>query len=154
MVLWRISNYTDFSGLGGEKSDGRWHSARRGKRIVYLAEHPAVSILEIIANLEGNPALFPDTCQLMKAVADETVSVEAVEPAGLSPTWETNFLETRKVGDLWLAEGRSALLAVPSVTSPESTNYLFNPLHRDAAGLKIEWTKKVSYDKRIFKLTA
>jgi len=150
MILWRISNYTDFSGLGGEKSDGRWHSARRGKRIVYLAEHPAVSILEIIANLEGNPALFPDTCQLMKAVADETVSVET---AKLPANWDKYSLETRKVGDLWLEEGRSALLAVPSATSPESTNYLFNPLHRDAAGLKIEWTKKVSYDKRIFKLT-
>ncbi len=43
MILWRISNHDDLVGLGGEKADGRWHSAARGKRIVYLSEHPALA---------------------------------------------------------------------------------------------------------------
>ena len=41
---------------------------------------------------------------------------------------------------------------VPSVPSPESVNYLFNPLHPDAKGVAIEWCKWIKYDKRLFHL--
>jgi hypothetical protein len=43
-------------------------------------------------------------------------------------------------------------LAVPSAPSPESLNYLFNPLHPDAKGVAIEWCKWIKYDKRLFHL--
>jgi len=34
--------------LGAEKSDGRWHAAARGKRIVRLSEHPAAALIEML----------------------------------------------------------------------------------------------------------
>jgi len=46
MELWRISNYADLSGAGGLQAAGRWHT--RGKRIVYLADHPASALLEML----------------------------------------------------------------------------------------------------------
>ena len=52
-LLWRISNHCDIQGMGGEKSDGRWHTAKRGKRIVYLSDHPAIALIEVLANLKG-----------------------------------------------------------------------------------------------------
>ena len=58
--------------------------------------------------------------------------------------------QTKSIGDSWLAGGDSALLAVPSVPSPESVNYLFNPLHLDAKGVEIEWCRWIKYDKRLF----
>ena len=70
-LLWRISNHCDLQGMGGEKSDGRWHTAKRGKRIVYLSDHPAVALIEVLANLKGNPRLFPDSYQLMKITVAE-----------------------------------------------------------------------------------
>jgi RES domain-containing protein len=147
--LWRISKHKDLEGLGGENTDGRWHTAARGKRIVYLSEHPALALIEVLANLKGNPKLFPDTYQLMKVNAADSVSEEVIEPDSLN-NWRENGSETRSAGDSWLARTSSALLVVPSAASPESFNYLFNPLHPDAKGLTIEWSKWIEYDKRLF----
>jgi RES domain-containing protein len=152
-VLWRISNHGDLAGLGGEKTNGRWHTAARGKRVVYLSEHPAVALIEALANLKGNPKLFPDSYQLIRIRVADSVTRETLGATILSDTWREDFPETRSAGDSWLANDRSALLAVPSAPSPESLNYLFNPLHVDARGLAIEWHKKIGYDKRLFHLS-
>lgn len=139
-------------GLGGEKSDGRWHTAARGKRIVYLAEHPAVALIETLVNLEGNPELFPDTFQLIRAEAPDNLTIGTLKPKALPSGWQNNLSVSQRLGDEWLGNGRSALLEVPSVPSPESVNYLFNPLHRDAALVKIDWCKKMKYDRRLFQI--
>jgi RES domain-containing protein len=152
ITLWRISKHNDLVGLGGEKTDGRWHTLARGKRIVYLSEHPALALIEVLANLKGNPRLFPDTYQLMKVNSPQGVTVNTLVPNILESDWRENEKETRAAGDSWLAAGNSALLAVPSAPSPESTNYLLNPLHPDAKTLKIEWCKTIRYDKRLFHL--
>jgi RES domain-containing protein len=151
-TLWRISKHDDLVGLGGEKTDGRWHTARRGKRIVYLSEHPALALIEVLANLKGNPRLFPDTYQLMKVNVADSVTVDSLIPNILASNWRENFNETRSAGDSWLAAGSSALLAVPSAPSPESLNYLLNPLHVDAKGITVEWSKWIAYDKRLFNM--
>ncbi len=148
--LWRISEHADLAGLGGEKGSARWHTAAPGKRIVYLAEHPAVSLLETIVNLKGNPQFFPESFRLIKVSVAEDVSVIVLAPDLLVENWRESYDETRSIGDHWLSQGDSALLAVPSVPSPESTNYLFNPSHRDAGSLTIQWHKRIKYDKRLF----
>jgi RES domain-containing protein len=134
-LLWRISNHCDLQGMGGEKSDGRWHTAERGKRVVYLSDYPALALIEVLVNLKGNPKLFPDSYQLMKITAADRVTTGALEPKSLLSNWRDDINQTKSIGDSWLAGGSSALLAVPSVPSPESVNYLFNPLHRDAKGV-------------------
>jgi RES domain-containing protein len=153
VLLWRISNHADLTGLGGERTNGRWHTAARGKRIVYLSEHPALALIESLANLKGEPKLFPDTCQLMRITVADGVSSEALDPNILSTNWREDIHATRSAGDSWLANGRSALIAVPSGPSPESLNYLFNPLHADARGLATAWHTRVVYDKRFFHLS-
>jgi RES domain-containing protein len=152
MQLWRISSHNDLAGRGGEKTDGRWHTAARGKRIVYLSEHPAVALIEVLANLKVKPELFPATYQLLKIGVDGGVSTIVLDPEALTNKWRQNPAETQAAGNTWLAGGNSALLAVPSTPSPESLNYLFNPLHADSRGLIIEWRKWMSYDKRLFQL--
>jgi RES domain-containing protein len=151
-LLWRISSHCDLQGMGGEKSDGRWHTAKRGKRIVYLSDHPALALIEVLANLKGNPKLFPDSYQLMKITVADQVATGALEPNILLSNWRDDMNQTKSIGDSWLAGGNFALLAVPSVPSPESMNYLFNPLHPDAKGVEIEWCRWIKYDKRLFHL--
>jgi RES domain-containing protein len=145
MVLWRISNHPDLTGLGGERSDGRWHTAARGKRIVYLSEHPAVALVETLANLRGNPALFPERFQLLKVTLPDAAACPTIEAAG-------SIAETQAAGDAWLAGSATALLRVPSVPSPESWNYLLNPLHADARQVVVEWARSIAYDRRLFRL--
>ncbi|AVT78400.1 hypothetical protein RPPS3_43380 [Rhodopseudomonas palustris] len=50
MELWRISNYADLTGTGGLRASGRWHS--RGRRIVYLADHPSSAVLEMLVHMD------------------------------------------------------------------------------------------------------
>ena len=57
MRLWRISNRASLSGDGGLLASARWHS--RGKRIVYLADHPASALLEVIVHLEVKAENMP-----------------------------------------------------------------------------------------------
>ena len=152
MFLWRISLFADLAGLGAEYADGRWHTASGGKRVVYLAEHPAVALIENIANLSGEPSFFSDEFQLLKIVAPESVLVKELTPAQLSRIDPEKVEVTQAIGDDWLADRSSALLRVPSVPSPESWNYILNPLHPDAGELKVEWAKRIAYDKRLFHL--
>jgi len=147
-TLWRISIYADLKGIGGEKGDGRWHTAAHGKRIVYLSEHPALALLEVLVNLKGNPQLFPDRYQLIKVVAGDSVPIDELS---ISSDWKENPSAARLAGDSWLAGGRTAIVTVPSAVCPEAVNFLLNPLHRDAPGVAIEWVKWVEYDKRFFK---
>lgn len=152
-ALWRISGHNDLEGLGGERADGRWHRAARGKRIVYLSEHPALALIETLVNLKGDPGLFPDTYQLLKVLATEDVSTSVWSLESLADTWRDDVSQTQSVGDSWLADGSSALLAVPSIPSPESMNYLFNPLHPEANQMRIDWCKRVAYDKCLFRIS-
>jgi RES domain-containing protein len=122
MTLWRISRHDELDGWGGEKADGRWHTAAKGKRIVYLSEHPAVALVEEL----GSGVLGED--------------------------WRSKLEKTRRIGDAWLERRSSALLRVPSAPSPESWNYLLNPLHAEARETEVEWARWVEYDRRLFHL--
>jgi RES domain-containing protein len=152
-LLWRISNHCDLQGMCGEKSDGRWHTAARSKRIVYLSDYPALALIEVLVNLKGSPKLFPDSYQLMKVTVADHLATDVLAPDNLSIGWRDDIQQTKSIGDSWLAKGNSALLTVPSVPSPESVNYLFNPLHTNAKGVEIEWCKWIRYDKRLFHMS-
>lgn len=154
-TLWRISNHCDLDGLGGEKSDGRWHTAARGKRIVYLSESPAGALLEALANLKGNPALFPEKYQLLEVTVPDDVYASMTFPSGGSPP-SRSFYKTlspslsRKKGDAWLRNRVSALAGVPSFPSPYSLNILLNPQHPDAGRISIKACRRIRYDRRLF----
>lgn len=154
-ALWRISNHRDLDGLGGERTDGRWHTAARGKRIVYLSEHPAVALVETLANLRGDARLFPDHFQLMKMAGAGGLAIQQPSSeCGLPPSETPSLVVTQAFGNAWLASRASALLRVPSVPSPESWNYLLNPQHPHAAFLRMEWVKNIAYDRRLFHLSS
>lgn len=150
--LWRISNHAELNGYGGEKASGRWHTASRGKRIVYLAEHPALALIEVLVNLKTRPGLLPDVYRLLKINIERNVSESAVSLDSLSAEWRERLTETRTVGDTWLTRTDSALLLVPSAAVPESFNYLLNPYHADAQRLAVEWHKQIAFDKRLIQL--
>ena len=152
MVLWRISNYADLSGLGAEFAGGRWHTAGEGKRIVYLAEHPAVALIENLANLRGDPKFFQQHFQLLKVSSADTMIVQELSPMPHEAVPSNGVAATQAIGDDWLASGSSPLLRVPSIPSPESWNYLLNPLHPEASKLRVEWARRITYDQRLFQL--
>jgi RES domain-containing protein len=152
-TLWRISNHADLIGLGGEKTDGRWHTAAKGKRVVYLSESPSLALIEVLANLRGDPRLFPDRYQLIEVkVVDRVWELRRKITERSLKSAHGDITVTRRRGDSWLMGLTSALMTVPSIPAPKSTNVLFNPLHRDAQGVSIGKKEWIFYDKRLFHL--
>ena len=55
----------------------------------------------------------------------------------------------REFGDRWLDERRSLALRVPSVIVPQESNILLNPLHPQAAGIRILEQTEFRFDPRM-----
>ncbi|UEC05633.1 RES family NAD+ phosphorylase [Burkholderia vietnamiensis] len=151
MDLWRISNYSDLQGLGGLRVSGRWHD--RGQPVVYLAEHPALALLETMVHHEiRSMADLPNGYQLLRVQMDDDVAVAELASVVLPDDWHVNLSWTQAAGSEWLASSQSALLKVPSAILPHASNYVLNPLHPDAGRISVAEVQRVPYDPRILAL--
>ncbi|QEA39356.1 hypothetical protein FGL86_09885 [Pistricoccus aurantiacus] len=84
----------------------------------------------------------------MRVELPKDVNVRDVR-ADLPAGWNDNLAITRRIGDAWLKEAETLLLQVPTVIVPYNCNYIFNPLHSDAA--RVELTHfKFPVDPRLF----
>ena len=147
MRLWRISNHASLSGEGGLHASGRWHT--RGRRVVYLADHPASALLEIMVHLEVDAEDLPSHYQLLGADIPDEMPVTALHESELPEDWRQRASHTRMLGDDWLREAPAALLRVPSAIVPDASNYLFNPAHPDAARIGIASATRAAFDPRL-----
>ncbi|WP_210210165.1 RES family NAD+ phosphorylase [Rhodopseudomonas palustris] len=145
MELWRISNYADLTGEGGIRASGRWHS--RGRRVVYLADHPSSALLEMLVHMDRE--FLPATFQLLHLTISDRVAVEAVRLDQLPPNWRDRLEISRRFGDHWLEQSTRALLRVPSVIVPQAKNYLLNPAHPEAAEITIDEIIQAPFDPRL-----
>ena len=149
MRLWRISDYADRSGEAGLRISGRWHS--RGRKVVYLADHPASPLLEVLVHLEVDREDLPDTYQLLAIDVPDDLRFESIEENQLAPGWRGDGTLTRGLGDRWLNENRTGLLRVPSAIVPFAWNWLLNPAHPDSSKLSIAGITRALFDARLFK---
>lgn len=149
MRLWRISSFADLTGEGGLRAEGRWHS--RGQRIVYLAEHTASALLEVLVHLEIDVDDLPTSYQLHAVDIDDGASLDAIDDDALPADWRDRTDVTRAAGDRWLAENRTLLLRVPSAIVPFTSNWLLNPSHADRAIVRIADSFGVSFDPRLLR---
>jgi RES domain-containing protein len=147
MRLWRISNHAGLSGDGGLHASGRWHS--RGRRVVYLADHPASALVEVMVHLEIDTEDLPSHYQLLGVEVPDDAATTALGEYELPEGWRQQIPITRARGDDWLRAGTSALLRVPSPIVPEATNYLLNPAHPDAARIGIASALRAAFDPRL-----
>lgn len=145
MLLWRISRHLDLNGRGGLYAPGRWH--HRGAPIVYLAETPAGALLETCAHTSAND--IPPSYTLLALQVDDSVSLETLDRNTLPEDWMDHVKVTREMSSEWLRSLRAALLRVPSALVPATFNVLLNPLHADAAKIKIDAAYSYPLDPRI-----
>ena len=142
MTIWRISNHATLDGGGGLRASNRWHT--RGRRVVYCAPNPATALLEILVHAEIELDDIPVTYKYLEIHVPERTSRESI----------TTTAAAQKRGDAWLEQNRSALLLVPCVIVPETTNVLINPRHPDSARIKIKRIHEQSADTRLTSPTA
>ena len=146
MILWRVSNYATLDGTGGLLVSGRWHT--KGRPVVYCTLNPSTALLETLVHMEIDSEDRPERFQVLKIEGPDTVSQERIK--ALPSDWADDLGVTQSLGDKWLSEERSLLLAVPSVLVPETWNVLMNPRHLEANQLKIALTYDHAFDVRFF----
>lgn len=128
MRVYRLSSFPAIDGMGGMYASGRWHTV--GKRVFYAADHPALSLVEVLAHMRSSTEDMPITFRM--------VTIEVVEGAIISAApdlprnWSSNEPTSQAVGDAWLASGAGLLLPVPSV-HVDARNYVVNAAHPQAA---------------------
>lgn len=148
-VAWRIAKkrHAIWDGTGASMVGGRWNSA--GHPVIYAADTFPGAILEILAHTLRPRTLPGPHHGLRIHIPHELVAV--LDPGDL-PGWDTKGSpEARAFGDRWLAEGSSAVLIVPAVSSrPVGRNVLINPHHRDAERITPGEPFEVPWDERPF----
>ena len=147
MRLYRISNQASLAGDGGLRASGRWHT--KGQPIVYCAPNPAAALLEILVHLEIDVEDFPSRYQLLTIEIPDDISMAAVQTDVLPGDWWRDPAATRAIGDDWLRQRTTFLLAVPSAIVPETTNYLLNPSHPDNPRIRIASIAAYRFDERL-----
>lgn len=149
MILYRISNHADLTGKGGELAEGRWHTKQVGKRIVYLSDHPALCLLEMLVHVEREADL-PDNFQLLQVRVPDHL-VETLDQSLLPAAWQQRLRITQKIGDDGLAERRSIGLLVPSAIVPNASICLLNPLVPGIGDLDLTLLGRFPLDRRLLK---
>lgn len=97
MRLWRISNYADIKGIEGLKTPGRWHN--KGIPVVYLAESPALAMLEVLVHFEMSAEEVPDSYQLLEVEYSGRKGVSRLADSALPEGWQVDVALTRSAGD-------------------------------------------------------
>jgi len=146
---WRIVKEkhaaTAFSGEGSARAGGRWNS--RGVRVVYTSCWRSLAVLESLVHL--NPSVRFRYVALR--ITFDNALVEVFPRKALPRKWrvEPPPPSTKAVGDLWVLEARSVVLALPSVIIPEEFNFLLNPAHPDFKKIYIGKPERFAFDPRL-----
>lgn len=87
-------------------------------------------MLDVLAHLELEEDEMPRAYTLLRVEVPGDLGIEEIE---LPPSneWKMDHTLSRRPGDEWLARRTAALACVPS------PNYVLNPLHPDAARIRI-----------------
>ncbi len=148
MRLWRIARaaYDPLDGEGARRFGGRWSSS--GASVVYLAEHLSLAALEVLVHTD--PDLLPRDLAAFEIELPDSLPVLEVDPAVLPPDWAAVPMHPgcREIGDRWLAEARTPLLAVPSAVIPEERNFLLAPAHTD---VRLVRQRRFAFDARLLR---
>lgn len=145
MQLWRLyrrAHGPGLDGMGGLLASGRWH--RRGTRAVYFGASPAIVVLEKLAHVD--PATLPADLVLGRFDADVSVEDAHIVEA------DDELLDldrTQALGHAFFRKNAACVLRVPSVILPEEFNLILNPLHPDAAKMKVTGERDFRFDGRL-----
>jgi RES domain-containing protein len=136
---WRLCRrpHADLNGDGARLTGGRWN--RRGRAVVYLAEHPALAVLEVRVHLDLPLDLLPNDYVLVCVSLPD-------EPPGIPG----DAADPLVAGDIWLRDADTAVLRVPSALVPFAYNLLLNPRHTRAVEAEVLTVTQFRFDPRLW----
>lgn len=131
-TIWRLvkAKYAEdaLSGYGAQLRAGRWH--RKGLSMVYLAESPALALLERLVHT-SEPEELTGFNYVVVPVRVEARHIERLASDELPTGWDAWPwpASTQRIGSRWFERRESVVLEVPSAVVPRQRNFLLNPTH-------------------------
>jgi len=136
-----------WDGEGAYRRGGRWNSP--GVRVIYAGISFAGCLLEILVH--AGRVRLPGRHVAARIVIPDEVRIEELRDGDLRGWNAPEATLSRRFGDRWLAERRSAVLLVPSaVGRPFERNAVLNPAHPDFASINLGEPVDVAWDPRLF----
>jgi len=148
--LYRIADrrYGPENGEGARRFGGRWNSP--GRPVIYACTSYAGAMLEKLVHT-GRKIPKHQVCVTFEFADDLRVAEFSSDDM---PGWGSPSAEvSRRLGDGWLQDGRSAVLLVPSVVFDVERNALINPAHADYGAVRVVEVAPVRWDDRLFPRT-
>ncbi|MBN9886840.1 RES family NAD+ phosphorylase [Salipiger abyssi] len=150
MRVWRLTR-PDYApgldGLGARKEGGRWNSP--GRPAVYCGGSLALSCLEVFVHLPPSMRTTEKLPALTAVELDLPDELPRSEAAWADIPKNPEIADFRAIGDLWLAERKTAILSVPSLIIEAERNYILNPEHPDMDRIEILSQQPFRFDGRM-----
>ncbi len=136
-----------FDGQGAALLGGRWNSP--GRRVIYAAETYAGAMLEVLVHT--NIGKLPKTHSRIEILVRKGIRIEEAGAADI-PGWDVpDQRASRRYGDRWYDEGRTAVLLVPSMVAGPERNIAINQEHPDFKRIRATAPRPVIWDQRLFR---
>jgi RES domain-containing protein len=147
MLIYRIAlaKYADKLVASGRAA--RWNP--NDVDMIYTASSRSLACLENVVhrNQLGLNAAF----NVMTIDAPDKLKITTIKLNDLPPNWSEfhQMRLTQTIGENWIRERKTAILAVPSSIIEEEFNYLLNPKHEDFGAIKLIRSIPFIFDQRI-----
>jgi len=121
---------------------------KRGGAMVYLASSRAMAVMELLVHLRPEDLQRPYTIAVFDVPDDKILKIAIDE---LPKDWqsEKRIPYLRRIASEFVAKGKYLMMEVPSVLIEEERNYILNPLHSDAAKIKLVSQRSFGFDHRL-----
>jgi RES domain-containing protein len=149
--LWRIAQRKyalDKLCAGTARFGGRWNPI--GMPTLYCGTSIALCSLEKFVHVGPGP--LPPLVLVAVDIPDDS-DIYAPDLAMLPPGWDAlpTSSTAQAFGGVWLADGKTLGMLVPSVLVHEEFNMLLNPRHPDYGQVALSVVRPFVFDQRMFK---
>jgi len=146
MRVYRITTAEWSNKLQASGNVARWNT--KGSFVIYTAGSRALACLENLVHRSGE--MKGKLYKVMLIEIPENIIVQEISAESLYNDWKnlTNYSYCQNVGANWIAEGKTAVLKVPSIIIEQEHNYLINPQHADCKQIKLVGVEDFGFDAR------
>jgi RES domain-containing protein len=147
MLVYRIALAKYSNKLMASGRAARWNP--NDTEMIYTASSRSLACLENVVhrNQVGLNLLF----NVMTIEVPDNIGITTIKLTDLPADWQdfNQMALTQKMGEQWLRDNKTAVLAVPSSIIEEEINYLINPRHQDFEAISLLKSGPFIFDKRI-----
>jgi len=147
MLVYRIALEKYAHKLAAPGRAARWNP--NDVEMIYTASPRSLACLENVVHRSqaGLTLVF----NVMTIAVPDELSIVSIKKEDLLLNWQEydQMFYTQQLGEKWINENQSAILAVPSSIIEEEVNYLINPKHNDFKAIRLVKSEPFAFDKRI-----